>query len=60
MVQFMKQWNGFSLTFKSNQQYARQNTANDWLVGLWILNMDDCFITIDTRTSEYCRTNSVG
>ena len=56
----MKQWNGFSLIFKANQQYVRQNTANDWLVGLWILNMDDCFIKIDTRTSQYCRTNSVG
>lgn len=60
MVQFIKQWNGFSLIFKWNQQYVKWKTTNDWLVGLWILNMDDRFITTDTKTFEYCRTNSVG
>ena len=33
--------------------------AKDWLVGLSIPNMDDRFVTIDTRPVEHCKTNSV-
>ena len=33
--------------------------AKDWLVGLSIPNMGDRFVTIDTRTVEHCKTNSV-
>ena len=59
MVQFIKQWNGISLTFDQGQQYVGQKTAIDWLVGLSIPNMADHFVTIDTKTLEYCKTNSV-
>ena len=59
MIQFIKQRNGMNLIFEWGRQYTGQNTTKDWLVGLSIPNMDDGFVTIDTRTLEYCKTNSV-
>ena len=60
MVQFTKQWDGFSLIFEWGQEFARRKTDGYWLVELSISNMGNIFVTISTGTFEYCRTNSVG